>query len=468
MHNWVPEIGPGRGDTYLLLADAIEQAIRAGRLKAGARLPTHRDFSRRLGIAVSTVTRAYAEVSARGLIESTVGRGTFVSATSDSGGREEPRPLERMYVSFVPDADVVDLSLNHPLRQGAGAAFGRSLSEMVAEADLDELSLYHPPHGSADHRAAGVDWLAFLGVEVEAEDTMVVAGGQTALLSILLTFARRGDVVLTEQLTWPGALAIAQTVGIRLEPVRLDQEGLDPEAFEAACRKFSPRMLYTMPTLHNPTARTSSTEHRREIARIASAHNVLIVEDDAYGFLVQPRAVAYWNIAPDISLYLTSMSKPVAPAMRIGYLAARAALRRKLRATLRATTVMPSPLLSELSARMIRSGEAEERANFQADAAARRQRLADRILGSARPAPTSLHRWLPLPPGMRTADFVGMALSRSVAVTPGDVFSVSPEYDPGGVRVCVNAEPDESRFARALGVLADILTTDRSGGLPVV
>ena len=339
---------------------------------------------------------------------------------------------------------------------------------MVAEADLDELSLYHPPHGSNDHRAAGVDWLAFLGVEAEVDDVMVVAGGQSALLSVLLAFAHRGDVVLTEALTWPGALAIAQTVGIGLEPVALDQEGIDPEAFEAACRKFSPRLLYTMPTLHNPTARTSSTEHRREIVRIARAHDVLIVEDDAYGFLVRPRAAAYWNIAPDISLYLTSMSKPMAPAVRIGYLAARASLRRRLRATLRATTVMPSPLLSELSARMIRSGEAKVRANFQADAAARRQRLADRILGEARPAPTSLHRWLPLPPGMRTADFVGMALSRGVAVTPGDVFAVSPGYDPGGVRVCVNAEPDESRFERALHTLAEILATDRSGGLPVV
>ena len=69
---------------------------------------------------------------------------------------------------------------------------------------------------------------------------------------------------------------------------------------------------------------------------------------------------------------------------------------------------------------------------------------------------------------MRTADFVGMALSRGVAVTPGDVFAVSPGYDPGGVRVCVNAEPDESRFERALHTLAEILATDRSGGLPVV
>lgn len=154
--------------------------------------------------------------------------------------------------------------------------------------------------------------------------------------------------------------------------------------------------------------------------------------------------------------------------MRIGYVAARAALRRRLLATLRATTVMPSPLLSELAARMIRNGDGAERANFQAAAARRRQRLADRILGSANSVPVSLHRWLPLPPGLRTSDFVANALSHGVAVTPGDVFSVPLNVDPAGVRVCVCAEVDEKRLERALHVIADLLAVDRSSALPVV
>ena len=181
------------------------------------------------------------------------------------------------------------------------------------------------------------------------------------------------------------------------------------------------------------------------------------------------RAPPHTGTSPRTSLiYLTSMSKPIVPAMRIGYLAARAALRRRLRATLRATTVMPSPLLSELSARMIRSGEAEARADFQVMAATRRQRFADRVLGAASSVPASLHRWLPLPPGIRTADFVAMALSRGVAVTPGDVFAVTAGHDPSGVRVCVCAEPDEGRFERAINIIAELLETDRSSGLPVV
>ena len=194
MDTWFPEVGIGNGNTYVLLADAVEQAVRAGRLKAGERLPTHREMSRRLGIAVSTVTRAYSEVARRGLVESTVGRGTFIKASAASGGAagglaEERRPLERMYLSLISRANAVDLSLNHPLPDGTGEALAECLAEISRSVDLEQLALYHPPQGRADHRSAGVKWLQFLGVEANAEDVIVVAGGQTALLSILLAFA---------------------------------------------------------------------------------------------------------------------------------------------------------------------------------------------------------------------------------------------------------------------------------------
>ncbi|MEP2742650.1 PLP-dependent aminotransferase family protein, partial [Bauldia litoralis] len=283
---WLPDIDRGYGDAYTRLADAIEGAIRSGRLKAGERLPTHRALARQLGVAISTVTRGYAEATDRGLLESTVGRGTFVRSAANASTARGPemRPMERMYVSAVPEADIIDLSLNHPLREGAGKSLGDSLSAMIAGSDLDELSLYHPPHGNAEHRAAGSEWLRFMGVEADPGDVMVIAGGQTGLLSILLAFARRGDVVLSESLTWPGALAIAQSVGMRLESVEMDEEGIDPERFEEACKHFAPRLLYTMPTLQNPTTATASVGRRQEIVRIAREHGVLIVEDDAYGF----------------------------------------------------------------------------------------------------------------------------------------------------------------------------------------
>src|SRR5690606_8403779 len=101
-------------------------------LAAGAKLPTHREMAKRLGVAVSTVTRGYAEAMRRGLIESTVGRGTFVKADARTGAPangagDDVRPFERMYLSFMSRRDAVDLSLNHPLRHGAGKRLRASL-----------------------------------------------------------------------------------------------------------------------------------------------------------------------------------------------------------------------------------------------------------------------------------------------------------------------------------------------------
>ncbi|MBX6320348.1 MAG: PLP-dependent aminotransferase family protein [Rhodospirillaceae bacterium] len=470
MDDWFCDPLIRRGEVYLSLADALEQAVRNGRLRPGARLPTHRSLSKRLGVAVSTVTRAYAEAARRGLIESTVGRGTFVRAGAGTQGavrREGLRPLERLYLPLIQHGDAINLSLNQPLAAGAGERLRTALAELAASAALDDLARYQPPQGRPEHRAAGAAWLRLLGVEARPDEVFAVSGGQTALMTIFLALARPGDTVLTEELTWPGALSVGRLTGIRLAPVTLDHEGLAPDAFEEACRIYRPRLVYTMPTLHNPTTATASEGRRKDIARIARAHNVLIVEDDAYGFLIEPRATSYWQLAPDITVYLTSLSKPIAPALRVGFMAAPPRLLKPLRAAMRATTVMVSPLLLELAARLIDSGAGREAAAAQAAAARRRQQLVAAVLGH-QPRATSLHYWLRLPPDMRTAGFVADALANGVAVTPGDAFAVTPGHDPGGVRLCLCAEPDQDRVEQGLRVLARLLHADYAAALPVV
>ena len=137
MEEWVPEIGVGHADAYVLLADAIEHAVRIGRLQPGDRLPTHRKLARQLGVAVSTVTRGYGEATVRGILESTVGRGTFVRApTPGATAESDERGLQRVFVSLVSRATAIDLSLNHPFRGGAGRVLEAGLKSLVG-ADLE-------------------------------------------------------------------------------------------------------------------------------------------------------------------------------------------------------------------------------------------------------------------------------------------------------------------------------------------
>src|SRR5262245_54635743 len=112
MNEWYGDWAQRRRDVSTSLADTLEQAIRSGRLPAGARLPTHRDLSKRLGVAVSTVTRAYAEATKRGLIDATVGRGTFVLKNGKGGdgaaARDELKPLDRLYLPLMQREDATN------------------------------------------------------------------------------------------------------------------------------------------------------------------------------------------------------------------------------------------------------------------------------------------------------------------------------------------------------------------------
>jgi DNA-binding transcriptional MocR family regulator len=472
MSEWYGDWLQRRGDVSTSLADMLEQAIRSGRLPAGSRLPTHRDLSKRLGVAVSTVTRAYAEATKRGLIDATVGRGTFVLKNGNVGDgttpRDEFKALDRLYLPLMQREDAINLSLNEPLTAGTDERLRKAIAALTAKDNLNALAHYQPAQGQVAHRQAGAAWLKELGVEASAQDVYTVSGGQTALMTIFLGLARPGDTVLTEELTWPGALSVGRLTGIRLKPVEIDAEGMVPAAFEQACISWRPRFVYTMPTLHNPTTATASLERRREIARIARAHNVLIVEDDAYGFLIEPRATPYFELARDITVYLTSLSKSIAPALRVGFMAVPPRLHKAMRAAMRATTTMVSPILLELTTHMINSGAGREATRVQRAAAAKRQNLAASILGPEGSAPTSMHYWLRLPSDMRNAVFVADALSNGVAVTPGDAFIVAPGQDPGGVRICLCAEADQRRLETALHTLARLVQTDHGAALAIV
>jgi DNA-binding transcriptional MocR family regulator len=472
MNEWYSDWLLHRGDVATSLADTLEQAIRSGRLAPGTQLPTHRDLSKRLGVAVSTISRAYAEATRRGLIGGVVGRGTFVLPTEKGdevgSNRDGLRPLERLYLPLMQREDAINLSLNEPLSDGTGELLHNALASLAAKRDLGDLAHYQPPQGQLEYRIAGATWLRQFGVEAPADDVYAVPGGQTALMTIFLGLARPGDTVLTEDLTWPGAISVGRLTGIRLIPVSIDEEGLVPDAFDKACETYRPRFLYTMPTLHNPTTATAGLERRKEIVRIARAHNVLIVEDDAYGFLAEPRATPYFQLAREITIYLTSLSKSIAPILRVGYMAVPPRLHKAMRAAMRATTAMVSPLLLELTTHLVNSGAGSEAIRYQTDVARRRQRLAAAILRLPGPAPTSMHYWLRLPSDMRNAVFVADALANGVAVTPGDAFTVRPGRDPGGVRLCLCAESSQARLEQALSTLARLIHADHAAALPIV
>lgn len=447
---WQPDLNSVSGPRYLAIVDALAIDLDTGKLSAGDRLPTHRDLAYRLGITVGTVTRAYAEAERRGLIKGEVGRGTYI--------RDRSAPSLPVHTQDIPVGDsVIDLSMNFPTRPGADALIADALQGMGASGGLGYLLDYHPHRGRADHRAAGAAWVKRHGLDVPAERIILTAGGQHGMAVVLGTLAGPGDVVLTESVTYPGVKAIADLFRFELSGLAMDAQGILPDAFEKACRTGRPRALFCMPSLQNPSGAHMPGERRREIAAIARRHGVAIVEDDIYGFLVKDGPAPLVTHAPELGFYLASLSKAIAPGLRIGYAVVPPEALQRVTASVRATTIMASPPMAELASRWIADGTGERLGTLYRNEAIARQPIAREMLHGLPYAahPAGLHCWLTLPDHWSPAHFTAEVRQRGVIISPADVFAVGKPV-PRAVRICLAAARDRDELRRALGIIADL------------
>ena len=181
------------------------------------------------------------------------------------------------------------------------------------------------------------------------------------------------------------------------------------ERFAEACRTLAPKALYTTPTLQNPTAVLMGEQRRREIVAIAREHNVTIVEDDVYGFLLgNERPPAMAELAPDIVYHITGLSKCLFAGLRVGYVLCPAGAVERVGSAVRATCRMATPLMAEVATRWIQNGTAARLAESQRDEERARREIAMRVLRGVpcRTHPASFHLWILLPESWRAGEFV--------------------------------------------------------------
>ncbi|MGQ9369648.1 PLP-dependent aminotransferase family protein [Azospirillum sp. ST 5-10] len=465
MTSWEPDIAARPGPRYRAIADALAEDVTAGRLPPGARLPTHRDLAYRLGVTVGTITRAYAEAERRGLLGGEVGRGTFVL---DPKPPAKPDPL-----AWHPHSEpsTVDMTAITPHQPDGAAVFAATLTAMGASGDALTALLHYVPHaGLPPHRAAAAQWLARQHqTAAPPESILITTGAQNALAVVFAAFTRTGDVVLAERLTNYGTKALAATHGLHLEPVALDDDGLLPDALDAACRRLAPKFLYLVPTLQNPTASVMSQGRREEIVAVARRHGLIIVEDDVFGFLV-PDAEPIHSIAPDITIYMTSLSKSVSSGLRVGYLVAPPSLMPRLESAVRSLQYCAPPLAAEVATRWIVDGHADRFADRQRAESTARQAMARAMLPARLLCghPAAQHLWLLLPEPWRQDDFLAEARRRGVALTGADTFAVGRNGAPHAVRIGLCMPRHREDAARGLTAVADALADPAAAALSIV
>lgn len=461
MSNWSPEL-TGSGPRYLAIVDAIAADIRTGKLTPGTRLPPQRDLAWRLKVTVGTVARAYAEAERQGLVSGEVGRGTFVR-----DGAAEPQSVGDFLSAHSLAGNVLDMAVNRPSGDNNAGLLAEAVRAVTRRPDFAGLLSYHL-EGNTRYAAAGAAWFERSGLDVPAERVVVTASGQQAIVACLGAVTRPGDCVLAEEFTYPGIKSAATLLGRQLLPVRCDEGGLCPDAFERALAERHGKVIYLISAGSNPSTATLSEERRRAIVAAARRHDAVIIEDGIYAFLNPSAPPPLAALAPERTLHMTSLAKSVSPALRIGYVAAPDGLVARVAGGVSATTLMVPAVMAEAATQLIEDGGAADCAERQLAEARRRRALATGILGAGTcRGDAAFNLWLPLPPPWRADTFVAEAKGNGVALSPGGSFAVGrPRYE--AVRVSISAAPDHDSLARGLRILAGMLRSSSEAIVPMV
>ncbi len=442
-----------RGPIYRQIAEYFREQIISGDMDSGTRLPTERTLATRLGVNRSTVSAAYDELRAMGLIRSVPGRGTRVS--EDSWGLAYRTPDWMTYLEhgiFQPTMPLVRRIWMANSQPGfINFARGEMASELWPSDNirtvLNKISTglplgYSDPRGEEILRSAIADHLRTeYHLEVSDHRILVTAGSQQGLLLVIQTLLRPGDAVGLEQPSYAYSLPLFAAAGIRRFPIPVDDEGMIPEAIIPLHRRHKIRMVFVTPTYQNPTGTTLILPRRRRLLDICGELRIPIIEDDAHGALtlagssLPPDPVASLSDAGHQVIYLGTLSKTWAPGLRVGWLVGPSSVVDRLAGVREQMDFGVSTLAQAAAAEILKSGGWKRQlTQLQSTLTRRRNAMADALseaFGDALQFPLpagGYHFWAALPPGSSDTRILDVALDKRVVVVPGSVYGSPPGF----------------------------------------
>lgn len=335
----------GDGPLHRQLTSAISALIDNGILRHGDVLPPERRLADALAVSRGTVVKVYGQLAGDELVTRQQGSGTVVSTSPVStpvSGAPLGSPL------FERNDTSIELltALPGPLPRAIEIASNPRLERYEQYLARDE------PAGIQPLRERIAQHVTAEGLPTRASEVLVCAGAQQGIALVNQLFVSTGEYVLTEEWTWPSVIDGVTSRGGRVHGVTIDDGGVVPSALQTDIEHFRPAMISLNPHHHNPTGSRSDDARRAEIARMAAAYGVVLVEDRANAH------IAYdGQVAPPFGSYgaggqeivIGSINKVAWPGFRIGWVRADAQIVAKLR-ELRALADLASPVPVQIAA----------------------------------------------------------------------------------------------------------------------
>ena len=463
------------------LAQRFAERIAAGALAPGARLPSVREGARLHRVSPSTVVAAYDQLQAQGLVEARRQRGFFVR--DGRAGRPAGMATPATALGLAAPVDATALirgmfqQVATPGSDGSAAPAGPGMGTLP-EAWLDHALLdralrrtlaqgsdglrYGQPAGDEALRQALARRLqGELGIAAPAGQIVTTIGATHALDLVARTLLQPGDAVLVDEPGWAIEFARLTRQGMRLLPVPRSQDGTDgPDlaVMERLLAEHRPRLYVTVSVLHNPTGHTLSLASAHRILKLAEAHDLTIVEDDTYAWLAPPHAPRLAALdGLQRTVYVSGFSKILAPAWRVGYVAAAPALAERLIDTKLLGTLTTPALLERAVAWCLDQGLLRRHAERVAQ---RLDAARDRVVRLAQGAgcrfatpPQGLFGWVET--GVDTEALAHRLAAEGWLLAPGRLFLATPRPS---TRMRVNfASAQDARFWQAFAAARDAL-----------
>ena len=438
---------------YTQIVTQMRWMIQRGVLKAGDRLPANRELAKTLGVNRNTVTAAYEELIAEGIIRSHVGQGTFVNDVPILGAMREERattipmswnavltepPRETAFGNFLnlqPKKDTISLSYGLPqtemfpledFRLSLNRAFrkeGHTLLQLG-------LSGGYPP--LQQHLAAQ---MALIGIHVTPDEVLITNGCQQSLDLISRILVRPGDEVVIENPTFPGAISVFCGANSKFISVPVNRHGLDLDVLEDILTQRRPKLIYTVPTFQNPTGGAMDSASRRRLIELAARHRVPIIEDDVYRELRYDGADVLPLKALDkygLVIYINSFSKVGFPGLRVGWMVAPRPLLEHLNALKQRSDVHASMLSQAAMYEFARQGLLHKHVRRAKKVYAERRDAMLAALTKHFPAEAEWNKpdggmtvWIRLPATLNTSQLLLEAAKQGVMFSPGEYFYAS-------------------------------------------
>ncbi len=485
---------------YVQIKDQLIRLIENRSLKPGSKLPATRELALSLGVSRNVILLAYQELEAMGFISSEIGRGSFVTQNppfknlhsnkivpegKDNSAKTNYEGLfstgwsryfsetltnltnlknlktDDRLISFDPDfkepnpTETVFPDINN-FKKSINYAFDRYNSALLSS---------NSPQGFKPLLQYLVEFLSMRGIKCEEANILIVNGIQQGLSLVGRLFIDPGDTVLLENLTYPGALTIFRALQANCIGIPVNHEGLNLEIVASVLKRRRVKLLYTIPTFHNPLGNVLPLEKRLTLLQLCRENQTIIVEDDyAHELGFEKKEIPplkAWDES-EIVIYMGSFSETLFSGIRLSWIVAPREIIKKLILIKKSSDLYTSPILQAAVLEYLRRGFFKKLLKKKVLSLKKRSEAMHRAMEEYFPPEASwkrpkggLYQWVEISPNIDSLSLFIKSRDRGVIFSPDRFFSVE-EWQRNGFRLSFSTA-NEEEIDRGIKTIGDLM-----------